>query len=67
MSTTGNYNPLKSVQAKIVDGEIVFKIDDNPWSATIPGAAGHEVILNPMEVKQIKITYVLELVPDSTD
>lgn len=60
-------NELKTVKAKIKDGTMVFKIDDNPWSEYIPGAGGHEVILNPLEVKQIKVTYVLELVPDSSD
>lgn len=63
----GYVEPLKTVKAKIVDGEMVYKIDDSPWSATIPGAAGHEVILNLCEVPQIKIAYVLEFVPDSTE
>lgn len=63
----GYVEPLKTVKAKIVDGEMVFKIDDKPWSSTIPGAGEHEVILNPYEVKRIKITYLLELVPDATE
>jgi len=59
--------PLKTVKAKIHDGKLLFKINDNQWSETLPGAGGHEVILNPYEIKQIKITYILELVPDTTE
>ena len=63
----GYVEPLKIVKAKITDGKMVFKIDDNPWSEHVPGACAHEVILNPNEVMQIKVNYILELVPDSTE
>jgi hypothetical protein len=67
MSNTGNYNPLKTIKAKIADGKMVFKVGDNPWSEHIPGAGGHELIINPLEVPHIKVHYVLEFVPDSTE